>query len=67
VKRTANGTETVLARHVLAYDLANDGRIVWSDGKNLHLIGADGSKRKLLSEPLIDSVKWLETFEGTAE
>jgi hypothetical protein len=67
VKRTANGTETVLARHVLAYDLANDGRIAWSDGKNLHLIGADGSKRKLLSEPLIDSVKWLETFEGTAE
>jgi hypothetical protein len=63
VKRTTDGSETVLARHVLAYDLAADGRIAWSDGKNLHLIGTDGSKRKLLSEPLIDSVKWLEPLE----
>lgn len=67
VKRTPDGSETVLARHVLAYDLAADGRIAWSDGKNLHLIGADGSKRKLLTEPLIDSVKWLEVLAGTAE
>ena len=65
VKRTPDGTESVLAKHVLAYDLAQDGRIAWSDGKNLHLL-AGGGKKKLLSEPLIDSVKWLEPFEGVA-
>lgn len=64
VRRSPGGSETVLARHVLAYDLATDGQILWSDGKNLHLIAADGSKRKLLAEPLIDSVKWLEPFAG---
>jgi hypothetical protein len=64
VRRNPAGSETVLAKHVLAYDLATDGRILWSDGKNLHLIAADGTKRKLLAEPLIDSVKWLEPLEG---
>jgi hypothetical protein len=59
VKRAADGTESVLAKHVLAYDLAADGRIAWSDGKNLHLIESGGAKKKLLSEPLIDSVRWL--------
>jgi hypothetical protein len=62
VRRDSAGTETVLARHVLAYDLAADGRIIWSDGKNLHLLAPDGTKRKVLAEPLIDSVKWLEPF-----
>lgn len=38
--------------------------ILWSNGKNLHLIAADGTQRKLLAEPLIDSVKWLEPFAG---
>jgi hypothetical protein len=63
VKRAPDGTESVLAKHVLAYDLDSEGRIAWSDGKNLHLIEG-GAKKKLLSEPLIDSVKWLEEFEG---
>lgn len=65
VRRESDGTETVLAKHVLAYDLAEDGRIAWSDGKNLHLIAApSGGGKKLLSEPLIDSVKWLEPYRG---
>ena len=62
VRRNPAGVETVLAKHVLAYDLASDGQILWSDGKNLHRITADGTTRKLLAEPLIDSVKWLEPF-----
>ncbi len=59
VKRAPDGSESVLAKHVVAYDLAADGRIAWSDGKNLHLIEKSGGKKKLLSEPLIDSVRWL--------
>ena len=58
VKRSPDGSEIVLAKHVLAYDLDSEGRIAWSDGKNLHLI-ENGAKKKLLSEPLIDSVRWL--------
>lgn len=58
VKRAPDGTESVLAKHVVAYDLDREGRIAWSDGKNLHLIEG-GAKKKLLSEPLIDSVRWL--------
>jgi hypothetical protein len=60
VRRSPADVETVLAKHVLAYDLATDGRILWCDGKNLHQIAADGTKRKLLTEPLIDTVKWLD-------
>ncbi|WP_193211885.1 hypothetical protein [Luteolibacter marinus] len=59
VKRAPDGSEETLAKHVLCYDLSTDGRVAWSDGKNLHLIEADGRKRKLCSEPLIDAVKWL--------
>ena len=66
VKRTPDGKETTLAKHVLAYDISADGRIAWSDGKNLHVL-ADGHTRKLLTEPLIDSVKWIEPFEGEVE
>ena len=58
MKRNPDGRETVLAKHVLAYDLADDSRILWSDGRNLTLL-ANGIKSRLLSEPLIDSVKWL--------
>ncbi|WP_035612388.1 hypothetical protein [Haloferula sp. BvORR071] len=65
VKRSPDGTETVMAKHVLAYDIAKDGRIAWSDGKNLHLV-ENGAKKKLLSEPLIDAVKWLEPLDVQA-
>lgn len=59
VRRTTEGRESVIARHVLAYDLSADGQLIWSDGRNIHLTGQEG-KRRLLSEPLVGSVKWLE-------
>lgn len=59
VRRSTAGSEEILAKHVVAFDIAADGRIAWSDGRNLHLIAFGGSK-KLMSEPLIEAVKWIE-------
>lgn len=64
VRRAADGGESVIARHVIAYDLASDGRIAWSDGRNLHLLETDGSRRKVAAEPLTESVRWLECPAG---
>lgn len=61
VKRSPDGEQTVIARRVLAYDVDRDGRILHSDGRNLHLLEVGGSSRKLLSEPLTDSVRWIES------
>jgi len=62
VKRNPSGGETVLAKHVLAYDLAADGRIVFSDGRNVRLV-ENGGSRKILTEALTGTVKWLEAGE----
>lgn len=59
VRRDPDGSERILAKHVLCYDLSADGTIVWSDGRNLHLIKPDGERCKLLSEPMTDSVKFV--------
>ncbi|OYU99282.1 MAG: hypothetical protein CFE26_25945 [Verrucomicrobiales bacterium VVV1] len=59
IRREPDGRETILAKHVLTYDLGKNGDIVWSDGRNLHHLEA-GTSRKILSKPLIDTVKWIE-------
>lgn len=65
VKRSPAGDEEVIAKRVLAYDLARDGRVLLSDGRNVRVVGPDGS-RKVLSEALTGTVRWLEDFEGEA-
>ncbi len=59
IRRDPDGGEVVLANHVLCYDIAADGSIAWSDGRNLHLITSEGGKRRLLSEPMTDTVKFI--------
>jgi len=66
VRRAPDGGETVLARRVLTYDLAEDGRILCSDGQNVHILDGRGM-RKVLSEPLTDTVKWIEPSMATVE
>jgi hypothetical protein len=59
VRKSPDGQETVLAKHVVAYDLSSDGRIAWSDGRNVHLF-SNGRSEKLTSEAMISTVKWIE-------
>ena len=63
VRRSPDGQETVLAKHVVAYDLSSDGRIAWSDGRNVHLL-SNGRSEKLTSEAMISAVKWIEPLAG---
>jgi hypothetical protein len=58
VKLAPCGEETLLARSVLAYDLAADGTLATTDGQRL-FIHRDG-KREMAGElRLIEMVKWV--------
>lgn len=48
--RTSEGGERVLSDHVLAYDIAADGRILISDGRVVRALGADGVASAPLAE-----------------
>ncbi len=56
VRRSKSGAETVLARHVAAYDLKPDGTVIYSDGLRLWLAGA--TPRKLHHGKIFQSVIW---------
>lgn len=51
-----NGQPKVLASAVLAYDLTNDGRVVYTNGNAIFLMHADGRKEHLLNEAMIEQV-----------
>jgi hypothetical protein len=42
IRRAPDGSEQSLARHVLSFDLAEDGSIIYSNGSTIYQIGADG-------------------------
>jgi len=66
-RRTPNGNEEVLARGVLAYDLATDGTIVYSNG-NGHFPAASGRrKEQILKERMIEQVTVLVTSAKASE
>lgn len=65
VKKSPDGNETVLAKHVVAFDLSANDQIVWTDGRNLHLLASSRSS-KIMSETLIESVKWIEPLTSPA-
>ena len=54
VRRDSAGHETVLARHVVAYDLGSDGTLLYSDG--LRVWQAGPAPRKLYQGKIIQSV-----------
>lgn len=56
VRRGPGGQAEVLARNVLAYDVAGDGSIVYSDGAAITHLAADGSSHRLLKADLIERV-----------
>jgi hypothetical protein len=56
VRRTPNGDLAVLARNVLAFDLASDGSALYSDGVAISRIGLDGRCERVLQGELIEKV-----------
>lgn len=59
IKRSPNGNEIEVAKHVLAYDLSSDGKLLFTDGRAIYTL-ENGSKKKIGSEPMTDCVKWIE-------
>jgi hypothetical protein len=56
VRRGGNGETAVLARNVLAFDLASDGAALYSDGAAISRIGPDGRCERVLRAELIERV-----------
>jgi len=55
-QRSPNGETKVLTTGVLAYDIAADGTIVYTNGSALFLLHPDGRKERLLNEQMIEQV-----------
>lgn len=56
VARRPDGTERVAARRVLAYDVADDGSIVYSNGKAVFHVAPGGAETKLVAEDAVTDV-----------
>lgn len=60
VRQGTQGTPEILADGVLAYDLAQDGTILYTNGSGIYTLRPDGSRDRLLVGKLIESVAILE-------
>ncbi len=54
--RRRDGREEIVVKGVLAYDLAADGTIAYSNGNAVFLLSPDGRKERLVMEKLIEQV-----------
>lgn len=55
-RRDGSGETKILASGVLAYDIGEDGTIVYTNGNALFLLRPDGCKERLLNESMIEQV-----------
>jgi len=55
-RRTASGETKVLATGVLAYDIGENGRIIYTNGNAIFLVHPDGRKEHVLNERMIEQV-----------
>lgn len=55
-QRGANGETKELANGVLAYDVASDGTVVYTNGNAIFLLHPDGRKEHVLNERMIEQV-----------
>jgi hypothetical protein len=55
VRRKSDGTEAVLAKGVVSFDVA-DGSVVYSNGNGIFLIGPDGRSERIVKESMIEQV-----------
>lgn len=62
VRRAKDGSDAVVARGVVAYDLCpGDGSVVYTNGNSVVRIGANGSSDPIVRGRLIESVRVLPT------
>ncbi len=59
--RNSAGETKVLAGGVLAYDVRDDGAIVFTNGNAVYLLHPDGRKEHLLNEAMIEQVFFVPT------
>jgi hypothetical protein len=59
--QSPSGEDKVLAAGVLAYDLADDGRMVCTNGNAIYLLHPDGRKDHVLYEPMIEQVVFVRS------
>ena len=55
-RRSLDDKTKVLASGVLAYDVNEDGRIVFTNGNTISLLHPDGRKERILNEIMIEQV-----------
>ena len=56
VRRAPAGQTELIARHVLAFDVAPDGSVLYSSGTAITRLGPDGRSERVLSGELIERV-----------
>lgn len=59
VRRSADGTESVLASGVLSFDVLQDGRVIYTDGSRIMTTTEDGRESVLAEDVMIERVSWL--------
>lgn len=59
-RRDASGQSKELAAGVLAYDVASDGTVVYTNGNAIFLLYSDGRGERVLTEAMIEQVFFLE-------
>jgi hypothetical protein len=59
-RRSRDGREEVLAKGVLAYDLAANGTVAYSNGNAIFVRHPDGKKEQVLKERFIEQVTLVE-------
>ena len=55
-RRSPNGETKILGGGVLAYDVSEDGRIVFTNGNAIYLLHPDGRKQHVWNESMIEQV-----------
>jgi hypothetical protein len=56
IRMKRDGAEEVVAKGVLAYDIGEDGTVVYSNGSAIFLLPPGGKPERIISEPLIEQV-----------
>lgn len=56
IRQSADAETEVVARGVLAYDIAPDGSIVYSNGSAINLVDSKGARTRILVDRFIEQV-----------
>ncbi len=59
VRRSSEGAIEVVARGVFAYDVTDDGTVLWTDGSRIRIQRPGAAAEDLVSDHLVHDVAWL--------